>query len=417
MNGQTLQGFDTDIQFQCPLSLVEPRTGLLIKSLPANTTEAEVFDRFVSFGPIYSCSIISKASSAEVTATVQFFLQQDAHMALQEMDNVSVPSPIAVHSPQQQQYIDYCNLYIKNLDEAITSTDLFQHFKTYGRIVSARVIVNAATNQSRGYGFVSYSRPEEAAYALNQMNGTVLGSKPIMVAYHEPKKPRVLPVSPKSPGVSETGSQPASISSVSSSGTSSPVPQVISLTPLASPPTNTGSSDTISQRLGGQDGASTPGSTVSDQRDKMIGAIHQIEPTAGDEIIDMLMTLSSKERSLCIFNPEYLRTKINQARNALDIFADEDGSSDLKPTSHQPKIKEDDNAEAFYLKIANLSLFEQKQKLGDKLYPLVKATGVKQAPKVTIQLLDTVDLHRLSRLMTVDNPELSSLAKTAFESL
>lgn len=124
-------------------------------------------------------------------------------------DNITAPSPLSMQP--QQHYVDYCNLYIKNLDEALTSTDLFQHFKSYGRIVSARVIANAATNQSRGYGFVSYSRPEEAAFALNQMNGAVLGSKPILVAYHEPKKPRVLPVSPKSPGTSESGSQVASL--------------------------------------------------------------------------------------------------------------------------------------------------------------------------------------------------------------
>ncbi|KAG2182868.1 hypothetical protein INT44_005849, partial [Umbelopsis vinacea] len=90
--------------------------------------------------------------------------------------------------------------------------------------------------------------------------------------------------------------------------------------------------------------------------------------------------------------------------DALNIFADEDES---------PNPAEVDNsAEAFYLKISKLSLFEKKQKLGDKLYPLVKATGVKQAPKVTIRLLDTVDLHKLSKLMTVDNAELSSLAKS-----
>ncbi|KAI8584150.1 hypothetical protein K450DRAFT_218407 [Umbelopsis ramanniana AG] len=576
VNNQPLEG--SDLQIQCPLPMPEPRTGLLIKSLPSDMTESDVFDRFASFGPIYSCSVISKASSTEVTATVQFFLQQDAHMALQEMhcsdidgqlisvspmdlqskrssknsnssassterapskprtqlnvsavpfnpsapttvsrkdsvtddDTVTATSPLSL----QQHFIDYCNLYVKNLDEALNSTDLFQHFKSYGRIVSARVIVNAATNQSRGYGFVSYSRPEEAAFALNQMNGAVLGSKPILVAYHEPKKPRVLPVSPKSPGTSESGSQVASLpppestayessdlyqdlynsvvgtgivwesnlnqvteslsklprqeqvalltqpllllekvkeirdglglspvieipvsrpinirspsetshpddlpkqtpQSASSSIVSSPISQNNVLSSLIALPGR--SSDSISQRLGGQDGTSTPGSTVSDQRDRMIDAIQQIDPTAEEEIIDMLMTLSSKERSLCIFNPEYLRSKISQARDALNIFADEDESpnGDSRPA----EAKEDNSAEAFYLKISKLSLFEKKQKLGDKLYPLVKATGVKQAPKVTIRLLDTVDLHRLSKLMTVDNSELSSLAKSAYESL
>jgi RNA recognition motif-containing protein len=126
---------------------------------------------------------------------------------ISETENISPTLPKSILVQSQQQYIDYCNLYIKNLDEAVTSTDLFQHFKSFGRVVSARVIANAATNQSRGYGFVSYSRPDEAAYALNQMNGALLGSKSILVAYHEPKKPRIMPLSPKSPDTSESGSQ------------------------------------------------------------------------------------------------------------------------------------------------------------------------------------------------------------------
>lgn len=87
MNGRSLQDFSdkASIEFQCPLPLPESRTGLLVKNVPSNVTQYQLFDRFSPFGPIYSCSVISKASSTEVTATVQFFLQQDAHMALQEM--------------------------------------------------------------------------------------------------------------------------------------------------------------------------------------------------------------------------------------------------------------------------------------------------------------------------------------------
>ena len=165
-----------------------------------------------------------------------------------------------------------------------------------------------------------------------------------------------------------------SATSASSSIVSSSVPQNHTLSSLIALPGRVGSSDSISQRLGGQDGTSTPGSTVSDQRDRMVDAIQQIDPSAGEEIIDMLMTLSSKERSLCIFNPDYLRSKISQARDALNIFADEDETpTSLKSASRSSEAKEDDSsAEAFYLKISKLSMFEKKQKLGDKLYPLVK---------------------------------------------
>ncbi|KAJ2923152.1 hypothetical protein H1R20_g13943, partial [Candolleomyces eurysporus] len=41
----------------------------------------------------------------------------------------------------------------------------------------------------------------------------------------------------------------------------------------------------------------------------------------------------------------------------------------------------------------------QKQKLGDKLYKVVKSFGIKQAPKVTIHLLDQEDLRALAHLM------------------
>lgn len=87
-------------------------------------------------------------------------------------------------------YVDYMNLYIKNLDPAIGNNELFNLFRKFGRIVSARVMSNPATGQSKGYGFVSYDKQEEAAAALQEMNGKMVMSKALMVAYHEPKKPR-----------------------------------------------------------------------------------------------------------------------------------------------------------------------------------------------------------------------------------
>jgi RNA recognition motif-containing protein len=90
----------------------------------------------------------------------------------------------------QTANIDYSNLYIKNLDLNIKSSDLFNLFRKFGRIISARVMNNAQTGISKGFGFVSFSKPEEAYIALQEMNGKLVLSKHIIVAYHEPKKPR-----------------------------------------------------------------------------------------------------------------------------------------------------------------------------------------------------------------------------------
>ena len=86
--------------------------------------------------------------------------------------------------------VDFTNLYIKNLDLNVKSADLFNHFRKFGRIISARVMKNAQTKQSKGFGFVSFSKADEAQRAKQEMNGEFILSKPVIVAFHEPKKPR-----------------------------------------------------------------------------------------------------------------------------------------------------------------------------------------------------------------------------------
>ena len=98
------------------------------------------------------------------------------------------------HQPQspgpEGPLVDPCNLFIKNLDANISSSDLFNHFRKFGRIISARVMRDQETGNSKGFGFVSYTNPEEADRAKTVMNNKTLGSKQIVVRLHEPKKLR-----------------------------------------------------------------------------------------------------------------------------------------------------------------------------------------------------------------------------------
>ncbi|KZT25765.1 hypothetical protein NEOLEDRAFT_339077 [Neolentinus lepideus HHB14362 ss-1] len=96
---------------------------------------------------------------------------------------------VQVHQGSHSGLIDPCNLFIKNLDAEIDSNALFAHFRQFGQIVSARVMRNE-NGESRGFGFVSYQTPDQAANAMQSMNGVVLGSKPVVVRLHEPKQLR-----------------------------------------------------------------------------------------------------------------------------------------------------------------------------------------------------------------------------------
>lgn len=82
------------------------------------------------------------------------------------------------------------NLYVKNLDDAVTDDILRTEFSVMGTITSARVMKNMKDGVSRGFGFVCFSTPEESSRAVNEMNGKIIGNKPIFVALAQRKEVR-----------------------------------------------------------------------------------------------------------------------------------------------------------------------------------------------------------------------------------
>merc|ERR1719445_1610957 len=80
------------------------------------------------------------------------------------------------------------NLYVKNLDDSIDDERLRKEFAPYGTITSAKVMNE--NGQSKGFGFVCFSSPEEATKAVSEMNGRIVGSKPLYVAMAQRKEER-----------------------------------------------------------------------------------------------------------------------------------------------------------------------------------------------------------------------------------
>lgn len=81
------------------------------------------------------------------------------------------------------------NLYIKNLDDDIDDTKLRGIFDQFGTITSAKVMTDSR-GVSKGFGFVCFSTPEEATKAVTEMNGKIVGSKPLYVALAQRKELR-----------------------------------------------------------------------------------------------------------------------------------------------------------------------------------------------------------------------------------
>ena len=80
------------------------------------------------------------------------------------------------------------NLYVKNLDDSLDDERLRKEFSPHGTVTSARVMCEEG--RSRGFGFVCFSAPEEATKALTEMNGRTIVGKPLYVALAQRKEDR-----------------------------------------------------------------------------------------------------------------------------------------------------------------------------------------------------------------------------------
>ncbi|KAK4563164.1 hypothetical protein RGQ29_005605 [Quercus rubra] len=75
------------------------------------------------------------------------------------------------------------SLYVGDLEQNVTDSQLYDLFNQLGQVVSVRVCRDLSTRRSLGYGYVNYSNPQDAARALDLLNFTPLNTKPIRIMY------------------------------------------------------------------------------------------------------------------------------------------------------------------------------------------------------------------------------------------
>uniref|UniRef100_A0A8C7ZZ84 Polyadenylate-binding protein n=1 Tax=Oryzias sinensis TaxID=183150 RepID=A0A8C7ZZ84_9TELE len=184
-------------------------TNIYIKNFGDNLTDEKLKEAFSAFGKTLSVRVMrDEKGRSRGFGFVNYAHHEDAQKAVDEMNGKEMNGKIIYVGRAQKrlerqgelkrkfdqlkqdriQRYQGVNLYVKNLDDSIDDERLRKEFSPYGTITSAKVMTEAG--QSKGFGFVCFSSPEEATKAVTEMNGRIVATKPLYVALAQRREER-----------------------------------------------------------------------------------------------------------------------------------------------------------------------------------------------------------------------------------
>lgn len=81
-------------------------------------------------------------------------------------------------------------LFVGSLPYSMRDEDLEKLFAEHGNVTSAVVIMDRATNRSKGFGFVEFETDEEAQAAIKALHESEVEGRKIVVSEARPREER-----------------------------------------------------------------------------------------------------------------------------------------------------------------------------------------------------------------------------------
>ncbi|CAM0951787.1 unnamed protein product [Alopecurus aequalis] len=185
-------------------------TNVYVKNFPMEFTDDDLHQQFAPFGEITS-SIVIKDTDGQ-SRCFGFVNYRDSECVIEAIKNlngkmikdmtlyvgraqkkterqVELKAKFERTRAEKFKMYEGLNLYIKNLDDSTNDIHLRNLFENFGEIASCKVMVDSQ-GRSMGYGFVSFRTAEAVHKAIDEMNGRMVGRKPLYVCVAQRKEER-----------------------------------------------------------------------------------------------------------------------------------------------------------------------------------------------------------------------------------
>uniref|UniRef100_A0A2K6K9G7 PABP n=1 Tax=Rhinopithecus bieti TaxID=61621 RepID=A0A2K6K9G7_RHIBE len=132
---------------------------IFIKNLDKSIDNKALYDTVSAFGNIVSCKVVCDENGSKGHGFVCFEMQEASERSRKKRE-----TELGARAKE------FTNVYIKNFGEDIDDERLRNLFGKFGPALSVKIMIDES-GKSAGFGFVSFERHDDAQKAVNEING------------------------------------------------------------------------------------------------------------------------------------------------------------------------------------------------------------------------------------------------------
>lgn len=170
---------------------------IFVKNLSKTIDNKQLYDTFSIFGNILSCKVAVDANKESLGyGFVHYDSEQAAVTAIEKANGKEIlGQKVGVHAFKSKDERggnnrgNFTNVYVRNIAADCTQAELQALFEKFGAITSC-VLALDQDQKVRGFGFVNFADPAEAAAAVEGLHATDFKGKELYVQRHQKKSER-----------------------------------------------------------------------------------------------------------------------------------------------------------------------------------------------------------------------------------